>query len=44
MGIRASLRPEQLNPRWSQRARQLARSAFFIEPLQASASKASALH
>jgi putative nucleotidyltransferase with HDIG domain len=34
--VRVSLQPEQLNPRWAQRARQLARAAVFIEPLSAS--------
>jgi len=30
--VRTSLRPDQLNPRWAQRARQFARSAIFLEP------------
>lgn len=40
LGIRTSLRPEQLNARWAQRARQLARAPFFLEPVSAADSMA----
>lgn len=30
--IRRSLPPDQLNPRWARRSRELARAAFFFEP------------
>ncbi len=33
--VLCSVQPDQLNPRWAQRARQLARSAIFIEPMAA---------
>lgn len=34
VGVRRGLQPEDLNSRWAQRTRQLARSAFYLQPVE----------